>query len=74
MAVSMALQSYFKILSGDFPDHHSIIIIYARIVEAKTKTLQKRRPYLKLDNRKRANVHVCIHWSVVQLQNLVPER
>ena len=44
----------------------------AAIMEAKNKSHQKRGPYLKLDDRMRANIHVCIYRLVVQLQHLMP--
>ena len=54
------------------PGSATALVDICRITEAKTKSHQKRGLYLKLDDGMRANVHVCIHWLVIQLQYLVP--
>ena len=69
----MALLSCFKILPQDLPDLSGALLSQltsAAITNAKTTTHQKRGPYLKLDDRMRANVHVCIHMSVVITMHL----
>ena len=71
----MALLLYFTILPRDLPDPSGQLSSLADIchnVETKTKLVRKGgHTSLKLDNGMRANLHVCIHGSVVQLQHLM---
>ena len=70
----MALLSHFTILPQDFLYPSGPLLSQltsATIIEAKTKTCQKRGEYLKLEVMMRASVHACIHRLVVQLRHLV---
>ena len=68
----MALLSYVVTLPRDLPNPSGPLSSQLVIMEPKSKTCRKRGPFLKLDDGMRANVHICIHRLVVQLQYLVP--
>ena len=71
----MALLSYVMILPRDLLNPFGPLssqLTSVVITEPKAKTRHKRRPYLKLDDGMRANVHICIHRLEVQPQYLVP--
>lgn len=79
LSVSFVQDDYWRLYCHPSPFCHETSWVHlsseltsATILDTKTKTCHKRVPYLKLDNGIWAEVHVCIHRLVIQLQYLVP--